>query len=418
MRGFRGMLLGLMVSVGAVAGAKAQTVEIEYWQYVFDARVKAMNELIKRFEAANPNIKVKQTTFPYADYQTKIAAAMPAGQGPDVVQLFYGWLDNFVGAKFIQPLPRDAFPPAAIEKDFYPIVSAMKRNGEYYALPTAVRSLALMWNKRLFTAAGLNPNEPPRSLDAYVDMAKRMTQRDAQGNLVQAGSAIMPDGQDLGWYREVLVRQFGGQPYSDDARRVMYNSPSGIAAMTWYTDLIKTHRVGDVGFMGEQPAAFRSGRAALCVDGSFRVGAYAAIRGLDFGVAELPVHNNVRSNYASYWVNGISARATGAKLDAAQKFLAFITTPEAMELWLQVVGELPARVSAAMTPANINHPQFGPFIKGLEYSVATRFVQEDPQRQVLMDAIDRIRLQNQPVAASIAQAAAAEQQLLDAFYRA
>ncbi|MCA0418343.1 MAG: ABC transporter substrate-binding protein, partial [Proteobacteria bacterium] len=60
------MLLGLMVSVGAVAGAKAQTVEIEYWQYVFDARVKAMTELIKRFEAANPNIKVKQTTFPYA----------------------------------------------------------------------------------------------------------------------------------------------------------------------------------------------------------------------------------------------------------------------------------------------------------------------------------------------------------------
>ena len=137
MRGLRGMLLGLMVSVGAVAGAKAQTVEIEYWQYVFDARVKAMTELIKRFEAANPNIKVKQTTFPYADYQTKIAAAMPAGQGPDVVQLFYGWLDNFVGAKFIQPLPRDAFPPAMIEKEFYPIVSAMKRDGEYYALPTA-----------------------------------------------------------------------------------------------------------------------------------------------------------------------------------------------------------------------------------------------------------------------------------------
>ena len=81
-----------------IAGARAQTVEIEYWQYIFDARIKAMNELIKRFEAANPTIKVKHTTFPYADYQTKIAAAMPAGQGPDVVQLFYGWLDNFVGA--------------------------------------------------------------------------------------------------------------------------------------------------------------------------------------------------------------------------------------------------------------------------------------------------------------------------------
>ena len=58
-----------------------------------------MDELIKQFEAANPGIKVKHTTFPYADYRTKIAAAMPAGQGPDVVQLFYGWLDNFVKAE-------------------------------------------------------------------------------------------------------------------------------------------------------------------------------------------------------------------------------------------------------------------------------------------------------------------------------
>ena len=60
MRGLRGMLFGLLVSVGAVTGAAAQTVEIEYWQYVFDARIKAMTELIKRFEAANPTIKVKQ----------------------------------------------------------------------------------------------------------------------------------------------------------------------------------------------------------------------------------------------------------------------------------------------------------------------------------------------------------------------
>ncbi len=420
--GRRNVLGGAAAAGMALAApnlARAQgPVEIEYWQYTFDVRVRAIDQLIERFQRANPNIRVKHQHFPYAQYRTKVASAIPAGEGPDVVQLFYGWVDDYIRANLLRPLEGDAFAPALVDREFFPLVQAMKREGKYYGIPTAVRSLALMWNKRLFTAAGLNPNEPPRTLDAYVDMAKRMTQRDAQGNLVQAGSAIMPDGQDLGWYREVLVRQFGGQPYSDDARRVMYNSESGVNAMKWYTDLITVHRVGDVGFMGEQPAAFRAGRAALCVDGSFRVGAYASLRGLEFGVAELPIHNDRKSNYASYWVNGISARATGAKLDAAQKFLAFVTTPEAMELWLQVVGELPARTAAALTPANINHPQFGPFIKGLEYAHATRFVQEDPQRQVLMDAIDRIRLQNQPVAASIAQAAAEEQRLLDAFYRA
>ena len=49
----------LFVMMGA-----AQAVEIEYWQYVFETRVNAMDELIKNFEAANPDITVKQTTFP------------------------------------------------------------------------------------------------------------------------------------------------------------------------------------------------------------------------------------------------------------------------------------------------------------------------------------------------------------------
>lgn len=417
----RDVLKGVAAAAAGAAAPRATRaqapLEIEYWQYTFDTRVRAMNELIEQFQAANPGIRVKHQNFPYGQYRAKVATAIPAGEGPEVVQLFYGWLDDYVRADLLKPLDTGPFDPAVVDREFFPSVQAMKREGKYYGIPTAVRSLALIWNKKLFRDAGLNPDQPPATLDAYVEMARRLTQRDGQGNLTVEGTTIAPEGQDLGWYREGLVRQFGGRPYSDDARRVMYNSDAGVAAMKWYTDLFKEHRVGEQGFMQEQPAAFRAGRAALSIDGSFRVGAYAGTRGLEFGVGELPTHNNVKSNYASYWVNGISSKATGAKLEAAQKFLAFVTTVDAMNLWLRVVGELPARVAAAMRPENANHPHFGPFIKGLEYAVATRFVQEDQQRDVLINAIDRIRLQNQPVAASIAQAATEEQTLLDRFYR-
>ncbi len=418
MRGLRGMLLGLMVSVGAVAGTKAQTVEIEYWQYVFDARVKAMNELIKRFEAANPNIKVKQTTFPYADYQTKIAAAMPAGQGPDVVQLFYGWLDNFVGAKFIQPLPRDAFPPAAIEKEFYPIVSAMKRDGEYYALPTAVRSLALFYNKKLFQEAGLDPNTPPKTVDELLDFAKKTTKRDGAGNMLSAGITLDFPGQDYHWWRETLLRQNGGAPYSDDNKKVTYDSEAGAKSLNWYADLQRVHKVGQVGFMDEGQAAFRAGRAAMTIDGSFRLGAFGGIKAFEWGVAELPASaDGKKANFASYWVNGITTKPTGEKLEAAKKFLAFVTTPEAMQLWLETVGELPARKAAAETEKNLNHPIYGPFLKALNYSYATVFVDEMAQRQVSLDMLNRVLLQNQDAKAALAEAAKAEQPILDRFYK-
>ena len=99
----------------------AQAVEIEYWQYVFDTRVKAMDRADQASSRPPiPDITVKQTTFPYADYQTTVVAAMPAGQGPDVVQLFYGWLDKFVAGKLLQPLPTDAFPHDKIEKRVLP----------------------------------------------------------------------------------------------------------------------------------------------------------------------------------------------------------------------------------------------------------------------------------------------------------
>ncbi len=398
------------------APARAQ-VEIEYWQYTFAQRVQAIDELIKRFEAANPGIKVKHTHVPYDDFRVKIAAAIPAGQGPDVVQLFYGWLQDYLKAGLLQPLPAAAFPAADVEREFFPIVGQMKVDGKYYALPTAVRSLALFWNKALFKEAGLDPEKPPATLDELVEVAKKLTKRSPSGDLLQAGLTIDMGGQDHHWLREVLIRQYGGVPYSADKKTVAYNTDAGVAATQWYIDLAARNKVGQIGFMTDGVTAFRSGKAAMTIDGSFRLGALDGQKGLDYGVTELPANKGVKANFASYWVNGITTKATGAKQDAAVKFLKFITTPEAMELWMTTVGELPARKSVAEKDANKNHAKYGPFIRGLSYAYATDFVNESAQRKVLIDMVDKISLKNMPTKDALAQAAAEEQKLLDAFYK-
>ncbi len=182
----KGFALANATSIAALAGSAANAVEIEYWQYFFDARVTAMETLIDNFQAANPDITVKMTHFPYADYRTKVAAAIPAGEGPDVVQLFYGWLNDYVEAELIQPLPSDAFPAAEIDANFFPMVQVMKDGDNYWALPTAVRSLALFYNTRLMEEAELE--NPPANLDELVEMAGAMTKRDAAGNITQVGT--------------------------------------------------------------------------------------------------------------------------------------------------------------------------------------------------------------------------------------
>ncbi|MBO6603642.1 MAG: extracellular solute-binding protein, partial [Roseicyclus sp.] len=401
--GLRTTVAATAVSASALfAAAPAMAeVEIEYWQYFFDARVTAMEQLIENFEAANPDITVTMTHFPYANYRTQVAAAIPAGEGPDVVQLFYGWLNDYVEADLIQPLPADVFSPAEIEAEFFPMVSAMEQDGQYWALPTAVRSLALFYNERLFEAAGIDG--PPETLDELVEIAAALTERDGAGNITQVGITTGMTAQDHHWFREVLVRQFGGSPYSDDYRTVTYNDDAGRAALEFYTDLQEEHGVTQVLFMDEPQAAFRAGRAGMHIDGSFRIGALNDTRGLNWGVAELPAGSDgTRSNYSSYWVNAITSQAEGEKYDAAVLFMQYITSPEAMEIWLEVVGELPARQAVGMTDENANDPVYGPFIRGLAYANTTRFADESAQRQLMVEMVERVQLQGASVADSLA----------------
>ena len=412
----KALAVATATSAAALLSTAAQAVEIEYWQYFFDARVQAMETLIANFQEANPDITVKMTHFPYADYRTKVAAAIPAGEGPDVVQLFYGWLNDYVAADLIQPLPADVFPASKIDAEFFPMVQAMKDGDAYWALPTAVRSLALFYNERLLEEAGV---EPPTTLDEMIAAAKAMTKRDGAGNLTQVGMTAGMTAQDHHWWREGLVRQFGGEPYVDDYQTVNYNSEAGLEALNFYASLFSgDDAVTSIGFMDEPQAAFKAGRAGMHIDGSFRIGSLNDTRGLKWGVTELPATaDGTRSNYSSYWVNAITSKAEGEKYDAAVKFMEYVTSDEAMQVWLDVVGELPAKPSVGLTEENSNDPIFGPFIKGLAYAHTTKFANESGQRQLMVEMVERMTLQGMSAEESLAIAAEAEQKILDDYYK-
>ena len=399
-------LIFSLASVGAV--------EIEYWQYTYKSRVEAIDKLIESFQAANPGITVKHTNFPYADYRKKVAIAVSAGDGPDIVQLYYGWLNDYRDSGLIQPLPKDAFPHDEIEDEFFGIVKSMKVKGEYWGLPTAVRSLALFYNKDLFSEAGISG--PPETLDEFVTTAKRLTKKDNAGNYLQIGFAVDTDGQDHHWWREVLNRLYGGKPYSSDGKKIAYNSSSGSQALKFVTDLEKTHQVGSNGFMNRGQDAFKAGKAGMVIDGSFRISTFNKQKDLNFGITELPGHNGNRFNFSSYWVNGISTKAKGEKYDAAVKFLKHLTSQNAMQIWLDTVGELPAKPKIALVDKNKKHPQFGPFIRGLAYANATSFIAEKPQRQSFIDAYDMVVLKDMSPSEALSKVAKKEQEVLDEFF--
>ena len=407
-------LFSIIGSIFIFSSITANAVEIEYWQYTYKARVEAIDKLIANFEKANPDITVKHTSFPYADYRKKVSIAISSGDGPDLVQLYYGWLNDYRDGGLIQPLPKDTFPHDEIESNFFKMVSSMKVDGDYWGLPTAVRSLALFYNNDLFSEAGLSG--PPETLDQMVEYAKKLTKTDSAGNYIQVGFAVDTDGQDHHFWREVLIRHFGGQPYSNDGQKVTYNTDAGAEALKYLTDFEKTHKTGSNGFMNRGQAAFAAGKAGMVLDGSFRISKFNKTDGLNFSISELPGHNGTRYNFSSFWANALSTKAKGEKKEAAAKFLKYLTSEEAMQVWLDTVCELPAKPSVALVDANKGHPQYGPFIRGLDYATATTFISEKPQRQSVIDSYDMVVLQGMSPEDALAKVAKKEQELLDDFF--
>ena len=77
-----------------------------------------MKAVIEGFNKANPNITINQTVVPYDDYQTKIAASVPAGTGPDVAMSYFGWIPLWAKQGFIVPLPDSV--AKEVESQFVP----------------------------------------------------------------------------------------------------------------------------------------------------------------------------------------------------------------------------------------------------------------------------------------------------------
>ena len=103
-------------------------------------------------------------------------------------------------------------------------------------------------------------------------------------------------------------------------------------------------------------------------------------------------------------------------MEAATKFLQYITTPEAGALWVSIVGELPAQLEAANNADLLADEKLGAFAAGLPYAHATFFIDESQNRQALIDAYDMIVLADEDPGVALEIATETVQGILDEFW--
>jgi multiple sugar transport system substrate-binding protein len=161
---------------------------LEIWDW-FTSRTLLWQQWAPLYEELYPNITVEITQVPGADYWTKIIAAIPAGEGPDIYAFH-----NSMAIQFIENDLMEPFPPELFDPDYYMQNYLGFREG-YFSddqgrirfIPYGSMAALIYVNTDLWEAAGLTEADIPTSWDEMADLAVSLSQFDDNGNLEVAG---------------------------------------------------------------------------------------------------------------------------------------------------------------------------------------------------------------------------------------
>ena len=114
--------------------------------------------------------------------------------------------------------------------------------GKTWGVPFQRSTMVLYWNKELFKEAGLDPDKAPENWEEQLEFAKKLTKRDASGNVTQWGIQIPSSGFPY-WLFQGLTTQAARALMNQEGTQTYYNEPGSIEALQYWVDLSAKHKV-------------------------------------------------------------------------------------------------------------------------------------------------------------------------------
>jgi multiple sugar transport system substrate-binding protein len=185
--------------------------------------------VIERFNAENPDVRVRVDIQPWAGRNEKFTAAVSAGRAPDLVYLIPDQIPQFVRLGALEPvsLPEDViadYLPGAVQGATY--------EGALYTAPVLMSAVAPIYNKTQFADAGIETF--PKTWDELKAAAPALKE---DGVFLLQYGASLEETLNLTYYP--LLWQAGGQVFAEDGKTVAFNSPEGLKALQFVVDMFK-----------------------------------------------------------------------------------------------------------------------------------------------------------------------------------
>lgn len=279
--------------------AAAKPIELVHWSWLSASDAVVWQEMIDEFNAAHTDVQIRLESFPSDEWDTKVMAAVAAGQGPD-----FGWVFPAGGlhAEWIQkdlliPLD-DLAQEVGLELDDF--VEPILNNGRYpafgnklYEIPMDVMTMAFEINVDHAQEAGLDINNPPQTGEELLQWAEAMTVREGD-KVVRSGLLLGPPIQNtVTW--GVIAEQMGFKRASDDLKTACVNPEAGKAAMQWILDAYNEHKVSTLE-VTDRYKAFGAGEGSMFMTGPWTVSGYLE-QGLNYITIHVPKIGNEHTTY-------------------------------------------------------------------------------------------------------------------------
>ena len=212
-------------------------VDVLFWHGMTNELESELIALTNAYNAGQDRVRVElQNQTSYGSTIDKYINASQSSR-PDLVQLPEYTLQQFAESGTVVPAAACLESSGYDTSAFLPrTLTAYEYQGIQWSMPFNVSDPVLYYNRKVFEAAGLDPDNPPLTLDELRTMSQQ---------IVDSGAAtygfVLDSGPDSGggWFIE---QWFGraGAPYANNgngrfapATEVLFDSPTGVELMTW-----------------------------------------------------------------------------------------------------------------------------------------------------------------------------------------
>ncbi len=339
-------------------------VEVLMWHGLNAATEDAINFLAERYNNSQDRVRIQLEN--QGSYDSTIDKYVQSSQGsrPDLVLFPEYVVQQTIDSDSVIPIEACVEAAGFDLSTFQPAtLTTYSTAGVQWAMPFNVSNPVLYYNRSMFVQAGLDPDDPPQSLEELREYSQAIVDSGAATYGVSLDSGTNSGG---GWFIEQWFAN-GGELYADNgngrvapATKVLYDGPAGVELLTFVQDMVNDGLAFYVGgnsggqdnFLkladAAEPAAMTIGTSAAlgtvidAVDG----GLVAGITGDDIGIGPLPGPSGTPTALvggAALYVVADHGDETAA---AAWDFITFLVSPESQSEWAVQTGYVPVRTDA------------------------------------------------------------------------